>query len=474
MRKEYLDLVREYLRQRKDYKKYPEEIRNNLYSAGATEDEVQFVLNEKERMSLGILKRIITIELILQGVLILVGVVGIYFYYNWIYKTVSVKKAEIEKIQIFEVKKAREEESLIPSIYSTSNTIDVQKTFSFSASEITLSIPSTGPKKEIFGYLPYWTLGNLDKIDTDIVTTIALFGIEMDGNGNIVTSSNGASEGGWIMWIDPKTTTAIKQLKNKNKKVVITLKSFNNKNIEKLVLSDSAQKTFISNAIQMVNSKQLDGINIDFEYIGTPNPKVRENFTRFITNLYIQLKKQVPNAQLTIATYVHSASALRLFDVTALSTQSDALVIMGYDFHTPSGAPGPVAPMEGELSLLGFMSTYLEKVRPEKLILALPHYGYDWPLTSGVDKPKSVSFAEASELSKTHAASWNSMSQTPYYQYTSSSGIGHIVHFENARSLGIKYDYINKKNFKGVGIWALGYDGLNRELSGTIIEKFYK
>lgn len=473
MREEYLNLVREYLKQRKDYKKYPEEIRNNLYSAGATEEEIQYVLNEKERMSLSTLKRFITIELALQGILILITISGIFYYYNWMYNSVSQKRTETEKVKIYEIQKAKQDESLVPGIYATSNTIDVQKTFSFSPTDVTLSLPSTEPTKEIFGFLPYWMLDNLDKINTDIVTTIALFGMEVDSKGNIVTSANGKTEGGWSMWNDPRTSTAVRTLKSKRKKVVVTLKSFNNNNIEKLVLSDTAQKTFISNAIQMVNSKQLDGVNIDFEYIGTPNPKVRESFTRFTTNLYVQLKKQVPNAQLTIDTYVHSASATRLFDVTALSSQVDALVIMGYDFHTPSGSPGPVAPMEGELSLLGFMSTYLEKVKPEKLILALPHYGYDWPLVSSTEQARSVSFAEAAEFSRTHSTSWNSASQTPYYQYVSLSGVKRIVHFENARSLGIKYDYVNKKGLKGIGIWALGYDGLNNEISNTIIEKFY-
>ena len=184
------------------------------------------------------------------------------------------------------------------------------------------------------------------------------------------------------------------------------------------------------------------------------------------------MKQEEPNSTLTIDTYIHSAAALRLFDLGVLQNQSDGFVIMGYDFHTPSGSAGPVAPFEGELSITTLMGPYLDKVSKDKLILALPFYGYDWPVAGG-ENSRSLSYAEIMGMVNNNNVSWDSISQTPFLKYES-GGVERILYFENIKSLGIKYDYVNKKDIKGIGIWALGYDGLNKDLEQLIIEKFGK
>jgi len=96
----------------------------------------------------------------------------------------------------------------------------------------------------------------------------------------------------------------------------------------------------------MVNAKNLDGINIDFEYTGTPTDKVQEGFTRFITNINTELKRQFPNA-LLLWIHITSGTTPGIFDIESLVDQADSLIIMGYDVHTPNGDPGPISPMQG-------------------------------------------------------------------------------------------------------------------------------
>ena len=48
------------------------------------------------------------------------------------------------------------------------------------------------------------------------------------------------------------------------------------------------------------------------------------------------------------------------------------------------------------------------------------------------------------------------------------------AYYEDVRSLGLKYDFIKEKNLRGVGIWALGYDGSYPELWDLLEEKFTK
>ena len=85
---------------------------------------------------------------------------------------------------------------------------------------------------------------------------------------------------------------------------------------------------------------------------------------------------------------------------------------------------------------------------------------------------KTLPYAEIAQQNKNSQLSWDNISQTPYFTYKDDNGINRIVHFDNVRSLGIKYDFINEKNLRGVGIWTLGYDGQNQDLQKLLIDKF--
>ena len=363
----------------------------------------------------------------------------------------------------------------IPQVYANVRPIDATKVFSIPPINTPLAVNSR-PKKEILGFFPYWMLPFADQIPISHLSSLSLFGLEVNGKGEIITvHDDNKPDGGWDMWKNPELDKFIKKAKDQGLKIFLTFKSFKSTNIEDLVGSDDAQKTFISNAIYLVNSKNLDGINLDFEYIGKPTDQVRDNFTRFVTNMSSELKRQIPNAVLTIDTYIVSGSVRDLFDLQPLSENVDAFVIMGYDMHYALGNPGPISPMGGTISIIGLVQGYLEKVSAEKLILAVPYYGYDWPInldaSSATPSAAILSYAELAEASRNHTLIWDETSQTPSYRYTE-NGIEREVHFENVRSLGIKYDYVISKDIKGIGIWALGYDGLNSDLQRLIVDKF--
>jgi len=363
----------------------------------------------------------------------------------------------------------------IPLVYANGQTIDSNKIFSAKSKNVQLTV-TTKPKKEVLGFFPYWMLSNQDQIDLAPLTSISLFGLEMDGRGNVITgNADDDVSGGWAMWKDPKLDDLLKRAKEQDVKVYLTLKCFDSSNIDKLSTSDDAQKALIANALYFVNSKALDGINIDFEYVGNPTDEVRSGFTRLITNLNNELKRQVPGTALTIDTYLVSGSEKGIFDIPMIAKNSDAFVIMGYDMHTPLGGPGPVSAMGGTTNIIGYVQNYLEQVDASKLILAVPYYGYDWPesvASPSADMVKILPYAEIMDQSQNLQLTWDETSETPSFTYNDTAGQARVVHFDNVRSLGIKYDFINQKNLRGVGIWALGYDGENQDLEKLLIDKF--
>lgn len=502
MREEYIKLIKEYVRLKPEYRHILNEIKANVLSVGATEKEFEqaikeitglpsplIVLNQASVPEIETVKKNKYYKELQNKAISVWKILNGRFKRNRRWFTASLFSVIIATFfsfadfhlppkmsnQIVQVsKKIVENKTKFPAVYANSMPIDAEKTFSFKPiNNIKLTITNK-PRREVLGFFPYWMLPIQERISLDTLTSISLFGIEIDGAGNIVTqNTEGVQDRGWIMWQSSELNSLIRRAKNQNIKIYLTLKSFSNENIASLSQNDEAQKKFISNALYLINSKNLDGINIDFEYTGEVNQEIRKGFTRLITNLNSELKRQIEKSDLTLDTFLISGSEKGIFDIPALSKQSDAFVIMGYDMHTPLSEPGPVSAMGGVTNIIGYLQGYLEKVPPEKLILAVPYYGYDWPENLNPDtKVKILPFAEILEMSLNIKLGWDETSQTPFFNYTE-NGVKRIVHFDNVRSLGIKYDFINKKNLKGVGIWALGYDGQNSDLQKLILDKFF-
>lgn len=366
-------------------------------------------------------------------------------------------------------------------IFINDQVISIDKAFNSNPSQIKLTV-NGALKKEVFGYLPYWVVDKLDQINTKLLTSVAYFGLEVGSNGDILKSGASPTVAqAWDTWQNNQDLIAfLRRMKAQRIKVYLTFKCFNNDNIEALLNNPQAQQNFINNALYQMSSKSLDGINIDFEYVGTPPPGIKDKFSILMSNLNKEMKRQYPKSVLTIATYASAAKVDQFFDVGLLSQNSDGLVIMGYDFHTPDSAnAGAVAPMGGEgINLLDDIDAYLEKADPSKIILAVPYYGYDWPVNQKSASAAVISgdvnvltYAEIADQTQKININWDDTTQTPWYTYFA-SGQNRVVHFENTRSLGIKYDLVNKKNLEGVGIWALGMDGRTTELEQLLADKF--
>lgn len=407
----------------------------------------------------------------------LIGIVVLGGLSMYLFTKVNRISQQLNAVSVGKPKTPAELSLLAAPVYANQQPpVDVNEIFSYPATDITLTYSGV-PNKTIFGFFPYWMLEKQDKINITGYTDIALFGLTADNKGNIITSINDKPEPGWTMWNDPKLDTFIRRAKSRKSNINLVIKSFKNEDIEGIVNSNDNQERLIANAVQLMNSKSLDGINIDFEYIGAPDEKTRNNFTRFIANLNQEMKRQNPESQLTIDTYVSSAADDKFFDIQGLSNHVDAFIIMGYDIHTPSGEAGPVSPLEGDGSLSGYLQSYLSRTSPNKIILALPYYGYDWPVNPNptIDKKaqsKILPYAVIAANNKNETIEWNKTTQTPYYQYRDDQGNARVVHFDNARSMGLKYDMIKTQNLKGTGTWALGYDGLNQELHKVLLDKF--
>lgn len=452
---------------------------------------------EEEKKEINFLKKVVEINvglnLLIGGILLILVAVILIWRFGSPTNFLESKNAVQKKAALIptpipynpqEIKKLADESGSY--VYINEQGLNLDDSFKQPPSSIKLNLTNQ-LKKEVMGFLPYWVLPRADDLNISLLTSVSFFGLEVNGDGDLIkVDTDGKAIDSWSRFqSDPNLNNFIKKLKKNRTKVFVTIKCFNQRNITKLSTDPTAQANFIKTALYILNSKSLDGINIDFEYIGTPDKKVIDGYTLLMINLNKELKREYPDAKLTIDTFVDAATNTRLHDIPILAQNSDALIIMGYDFHTPNSAKaGPVAPLQGSgYSLNSFLNNYLEKAPSEKLILAVPYYGYDWPVfstnstktTGSRSDVKVLPYAEIAQASQKSQINWDNDAQTPYYNYQDAqTHQTRVVHFENPRSLGIKYDLVNQKNLQGVGIWALGYDGRRTELLQLLSDKFAK
>jgi spore germination protein YaaH len=341
-------------------------------------------------------------------------------------------------------------------------------------------------KKQIIGFLPYWLIKEEPSIKYNQLTQIAYFGVAFDGAGNIkAQNEDGTSDPGWLYLDKSELNQIFQKAKQAQTKTTLVLRIMDNDDIASLVNDGIKRETFIRKALNLVREKNFDSLNLDFEYAGTPPPVTIKNFTRLARELKEALLKLSPPLSLTIDVFADSAQNERLYDLKALKDVADYLVIMGYDIYRANSeiaAPSaPLGPSHSYLTdYLQCLASFLKLVPPEKLILAVPYYGYEWQTTSV--KKNAPTLKDTGALAtykrvkdiidkKNPQIFWDDEGQTPWLTYQEDGKINQI-YFENQRSLALKYDLVNELGLAGVAIWALGYDAPHPELWQLLQEKF--
>src|SRR5262249_16162438 len=140
------------------------------------------------------------------------------------------------------------------------------------------------------------------------------------------------------------------------------------------MLSRPASRERLSKELeQFALSQHEPGIVGDFEEVPE---KSEENFQQFIHDLALAL--HAANLKLMVALPAADWS----YDYKYFASQADAIILMNYDFHWPSSAPGPVVAQDW---FVRNINNILKIVPPEKIVMGIANYGYDWPAKSKKD-----------------------------------------------------------------------------------------
>lgn len=355
--------------------------------------------------------------------------------------------------------------------------------------------PHKKMQKETIGFLPYWRIDDSRYTKLDLITEINYFGLFVNGDGDFIKMVNAETNPGKREWDSNTVKDLITKTHIFGGRFTLTIICQDNDDIKSILDNPSIQDKLFKNVLDEIRSRNLDGINVDFEYLGTPEKGYKQKFTNFSSKLRNAIKKDRTQTKLEISIMPRSARTEDIIDFRALSPIYDNFIGMSYDFYGGSSEiAGPIAPMTGfgENKYIFDVTTmyhdFTKYFPKEKIIMGVPHYGWDWAVENG-EKIQSttllqtdqdnyaavMSYARAKEFKyfKKNQCFFDDYAKEPWCWYNNpTTNVDHQVWFENNKSIGIKYDFVNKQNLGGIAIWVLGYDTTYPDLWKLMEGKF--
>ena len=163
------------------------------------------------------------------------------------------------------------------------------------------------------------------------------------------------------------------------------------------ILADGeASARAIAQIVDYVAAEGYDGFDLDLEAV---RPDDRAAYTAFVARLGVALRDRGKALALAVPAKVADTTTgwAGAYDYAALGGHADLITIMAYEFHGAWGGPGPVAPYDGVERVLAFATA---QIPPEKVLLGLAFYGWDWNITSG--GARYLGYPEAAALAERH------------------------------------------------------------------------
>ncbi|SDH04968.1 glycosyl hydrolase family 18 protein [Pseudonocardia oroxyli] len=218
------------------------------------------------------------------------------------------------------------------------------------------------------------------------------------------------------------------------------------------VLHDDARlRAHVEALVALAASRDFAGLQLDYEDLDAGDRGV---FTEFVAQLAGALHAQ--NRQLYVTVHPKTDDAgydgrNLAQDYAAIGRSADRIVLMAYDWHWQDSTPGPIAPDDWVEPVIRYAVT---QVPPDKLMLGVGLYGYDWPATG---RGAPVVWREAMALAAAAGTTpQRDAGGAMHFAYTAADGVTHEVWFEDAESVEPKFALARQYGLAGVELWRLG------------------
>ncbi len=216
----------------------------------------------------------------------------------------------------------------------------------------------------------------------------------------------------------------------------------------------TTRQTLINNVINKALQKGYLGVDVDFEYL---YPDDREAYNEFLTLLKEQTDIHGLRLSTAIAPKISATQQGTLYEAHDYAFHGktvDKVIIMTYEWGYLYGPPMAVAPYNEVRRVLSYAVT---EIPPQKILMGMPNYGYDWTLPYRNGRPAEILSINAA-LNRAYEVGaeiqFSERSKAPFFEYTQ-NGVDHIVWFENARSTAARLQLINDFSLGGASYWTV-------------------
>ena len=358
------------------------------------------------------------------------------------------------------------------------------------ASAATASAAAADP--EVFGFFtPNARDYMLDAADYSTFTTVAFMGVEALADGHLEKMVEGVSTVPWAAWTSEWMDTVLETAHAHGCKVVLTVTRFGwsaeDRATTVALLANADARALLADEIaDAVVERGANGVNLDFE----PVPReVKDDYVTFVRLVRQELNERQAGLFLTFDATGRIAN-YKIAELTAEGA-ADAVFLMGYPFkYANSRRAGAVSPLDGVgYGLPEALDAYLARTTPDKVILGLPYYGFEWSTetkylhsltrpqgeTYGYERSQKIGYAI--DFGLAHGRRWDAEQLVPWtrwrYQACETCPLTwRQLYYDDVQSMGLKYDLVIARGLAGVGLFKLGNDTGHPELNALLTEKF--
>ena len=188
-----------------------------------------------------------------------------------------------------------------------------------------------------------------------------------------------------------------------------------------------------------------DGLQINFEYVPARSSEAYLSFLR-------ELRAGLGDRILSVAIAARTRTLQNdVYDYGRVLPLVDRMLVMAYDEHWSTSAPGPIASMGWSQRVARYS---LETIGTEKLIMGLPFYGRRWGnftpnmafIHSGIEN--IINEQDITEIQRDNSI--------PNFKYETT--VSMTVYYEDEYSLATRMDMYKKMGVNAVGFWRLGQE----------------
>lgn len=331
-------------------------------------------------------------------------------------------------------------------------------------SGVTRSTPTLPEGSFVAGYHTWWTGESWGEYPFDVLDRLYFFEVEARADGSL-------DRHGW----PAEWSGLLARAASAGVAVTPTVSMHDAQGFQELFRDASRVDALLAATLAMLTeTPQVGGLHLDFEVFEAIDPEARDGFTAFVARLALALDAQRPSLALSVFTMAFDVDDA--YNERALGQIADYLVVQGYDYHSPGSAnAGPLAAVEGWGGLN--WNTVVQRfdafgVPRAKLVMAVPLYGYEWPVESetagaatrgrGVTIPLQApadvepELPRASTQALLHGVQRDEASGVPWYRYEAQDG-WRQGWFEDVVSLRRKFDFVRREGLGGVALFPLAY-----------------